>query len=143
MATLGWLERDSHFWKVKLAGREAAQSIERMWEGICSERVAPEEERILRAVNRLGEGRAHDHAWLDRVHHTALLSEIGDSDLMKTLWPVSEDLEARGFVERDARIGPHLNLRPTYSGLVWQTKRESLGQPEVGHVLFLDILPAG
>jgi class 3 adenylate cyclase len=28
----------------------------------------------------------------------------------------------------------------TYAGLVWQTKRKSLGPPEVGHVLFLDIV---
>jgi hypothetical protein len=137
---LGLLEQDGHFWKVTLRGREAAAQIERLWDEICVAKPSPVEERILRAVNRLGESRASDHASVDWVHHTQLLAEIGESDVMSTLWPVSEDLETRGFVEREALAGPHLDLKPTYAGLVWEMKQESLGQPEMGHVLFLDIV---
>lgn len=140
LAKLGFLEQDSHFWKVTLAGREAIQSLEKVWEEICTVQLSSSEERILEAVNKLGEGKALDCAWLNRVHHPALMDEMGESDLMKTLWPVSEDLDARGFVKREVRPGPHLWLTPTYSGLAWQSKRKSLGDPEVGHVLFLDIV---
>jgi class 3 adenylate cyclase len=140
LAKLSFLDQDSHFWKVTLAGRETVQSLERVWEEICSVKLASSEERILEALTGLSEGRALDHAWLNRIHHPELMSEMNESDLMKTLWPVSEDLESRGFVEREARAGPHLWLKPTYSGLVWQSKRKSLGEPEVGHVLFLDIV---
>jgi class 3 adenylate cyclase len=140
LTKLGFLEQDSHFWKVTLAGRETMQSIERVWEEICSVKLSSSEERILEALTRLGEGRALDYAWLNRIHHPDLMREMGESDLMKTLWPVSQDLESRGFVEREARAGPHLWLTPTYSGLAWQSKRKSLGEPEVGHVLFLDIV---
>jgi hypothetical protein len=53
---------------------------------------------------------------------------------------VSEDLATRGFVEREALGGPSLELKPTYPGLVWELKQQSLGEPEMGHVLFLDIV---
>jgi class 3 adenylate cyclase len=140
LAKLGFLEQDSHFSKVTLAGREAIQSLERVWEEICTVKLSSSEEKILEAVNKLGEGKALDCAWLNRVHHPALMDEMGELDLMKMLRPVSEDLDARGFVKREARAGPHLWLTPTYSGLAWQSKRKSLGDPEVGHVLFLDIV---
>ena len=137
---LDLLEQDTHFWKVTLRGREAAAQMERLWDEICVAKPSPVEERILKAVNHLGESRAVDHASVGWVDHTRLLAEIGESDVMSSLWGVSEDLETRGFVEREALAGPSLELKPTYPGLVWELKQQSLGQPEMGHVLFLDIV---
>lgn len=140
LAKLGLLEQDSHFWKVTIDGREAAGQIERLWEELFVAKPSNEEERILMVVNRLGEVRGNDYASIEFVHHTRLLPELGESDVMRVLWPISEDLEARGLVERDALAGPNLDLKPTYKGLVWERKQKLLGQPVIGHVLFLDIV---
>jgi hypothetical protein len=83
---LGFLEQDSHFWKVTLRGREAAAQIERLWDDICIAKPSAVEERILKAVNHLGESRAVDHASVGWVDHTRLLAEIGESDVMSSLW---------------------------------------------------------
>jgi hypothetical protein len=44
---------------------------------------------------------------------------------------VSEDLETRGLVEREALACPNLELKPTYPGFVWELKQQSLGQLEM------------
>jgi hypothetical protein len=56
LAKLGFLERDSHFWKVTLAGREAIESLEKVWEEVCTVKLSSSEERILEAVNIGGQG---------------------------------------------------------------------------------------
>jgi class 3 adenylate cyclase len=141
LAKLGLVEQvDSHFWKVTLTGREAAAKIERFWDDFSLVRLQPDEEKILKATAKLGEKRASDHAWIESVHHSKLLPELGETELMDMLWGVSADVEARGFVEREALAGPHLDLKPTYRGLVWIKERDAIEQPEMGHVLFLDIV---
>lgn len=60
--------------------------------------------------------------------------------MQEVLWPVSEDLERRGLVYRRALPGWHLDLKPTYSGLAWERRPAQVSEPEMGHVLFLDIV---
>lgn len=60
--------------------------------------------------------------------------------MQEILWPVSEDLERRGLVYRRALPGWHLDLKPTYSGLAWERRPAQISEPEMGHVLFLDIV---
>lgn len=138
-------ERDGPFWTVRPEGRQFAANHELLWQQIRHVVLEPDEERILRVVNELGPQSGSDpaHAWLEWVKREPLLAEYGITagfDMQQVLWPVSEDLERRGFVYRRALPGWHLDLKPTYRGLVWARRRDALGEPEMGHVLFIDVV---
>lgn len=125
---LGLVEDDRGVWTVTVDGRAYAKGMTPLWQEICSTVLEPNEERILKVVNRLSPktGSDLDHAWLEEIDREPLLAEYGISaglDMHDVLYPMSTDLKGRGFVHMDAGTGSHLNLKSTYSGLVWETRR--------------------
>lgn len=137
LGKLGLIEgRSSSFWTVMPEGRAFDDDPAPFWQHICSVKLEPDEQRILKVVNALGAkvGSNPPHAWLEEVDRGPLLKEYGITagmDMLEVLWPVSEDLERRGLVYRDARAGWHLDLKPTYAGLVWETRRHLLRKCDV------------
>lgn len=137
LRNLGLLEeRSGSFWTVTPEGRAFDADPTPLWQGLCSVTLEPDEERILKVINALGSKVGSDppHAWLEKVNREPLLKEYGITagmDMLKVLWPVSEDLERRRLVYRDARAGFHLNLKPTYASLVWETRRAHLRKCDV------------
>jgi hypothetical protein len=115
--------------KVTQRSRELAAAPGQMWEGIGRTFVTPEQQRILRAVNKLSVQEADDHAWLEEVSRDQMLAELGwgQKELEEALWPVSEQLAEIKFVRRDARPTWHVDLEATYKGLVWESWREDTG----------------
>lgn len=137
LSNLGLLdERDRSFWTVTPEGRAFAVDPTPLWQRLCSVTLEPDEQRILKVVNALGSkiGSDPQHSWLEEIDREPLLKEYGINagmDMLEVLWPVSEDLERRGLVYRDARPGYALNLKPTYAGLVWETRRGLLRKCDV------------
>jgi hypothetical protein len=128
LGTLNLVEEDRRFWTVTVDGRSFARDPLPLWQEICATELEPDEERILRVVNRLSPkvGSGPDHAWLEEMDREPLLAEYGISaglDMHDVLYPVTEDLEGRGFVHRSAGAGSYLDLKSTYSGLVWEYRR--------------------
>jgi hypothetical protein len=121
----------NHHPKVTRLGRELASDSTPFWQEICSINLQSDLQHILSTVNRLSHKTEDRYVWLEDVHHTTLLpelgetspSELGSGGVMDTLWAKSVDLAELGLIERDARIGGHLILTATYQGLVWETRR--------------------
>ena len=138
-------ERSGRFWTVMPEGRQFVANPSSLLQQIRAIALEPDEERILRVVNALSPQVGSDppHAWLEWVNREPLLTEYGitaGQDMQNVLWPVSEDLERRGFIYRKALPGWHLDLKPTYSGLAWEKRRDPPRETEIAHVLFLDMV---
>jgi hypothetical protein len=128
MVSLGLIEEDGRFWTVTVDGRAFARDPLPLWQEICATELEPDEERILRVVNQFSPkvGLDPDHAWLEEMDREPLLVEYGISaglDMHDVLYPVSQDLEGRSFVQMDAGAGSNLDLQSTYRGLVWEFRR--------------------
>jgi class 3 adenylate cyclase len=138
-------ERRGPFWTVMPEGREFDANPAPLLRQIRAVALEPDEKRILLVVNALSPQAGLDppHAWLEWVKRDPLLAEYGITagfDMQEILWPISEDLERRGLVYRRALPGWHLDLKPTYNGLAWERRPAQVSEPEMGHVLFLDIV---
>jgi hypothetical protein len=128
LAKLGLVEIDGNFFRLTVEGRAFMKDPTTLWQQICETELEPDEERILRVVNQESAKTEADppHAWLELIDREPLLKEYGvgaGMDMMDVLYPVSEDLNARGFIAGEGYAGYHLDSKATYTGLVWQTRR--------------------
>jgi hypothetical protein len=128
LSKVGLVNVDGNFFKVTVDGRAFAKDPIPLWRAICEMELEPEEERILRVVNQESARVATDppHAWLELIDREPLLKEVGieaGMEMIKTLYPVTQDLSDRGFIVRDGGPGFHLDTKATYVGLVWQARR--------------------
>ena len=103
--------------------RELAGDLTAVWEHICASKLDPEEEELLKLVNRLSPRGGESYAWLEDISHRALLSELTWPQGLELVWPVAEDLSKRGFIGALFTFGPNITVSATYRGLVWETKR--------------------
>jgi hypothetical protein len=119
------IESSSTFWKATKHGRELAREKDwiPLWEGICQERLEPEEKHLLKIINKLSHHSAIDHAWLSYRDRDTILAELGWSEGIDRLLPVSEDLEQAELIQCRRKIGKQLTIQATYRGLVWETRR--------------------
>jgi hypothetical protein len=129
-------ERSNRYWMPTPEGRAVDQDSTLLWKEICAVSLEPEEELILRLVNQLSPQVGFDpvHAWLEEVSREPLMKEFGIAEprgITKMLWPVSEQLAERGFIQRRALAGYHLDLKSTYRGLVWETRKRMLRKCDV------------
>jgi hypothetical protein len=118
-------ERHHRFYKPTSAGEQVAGDKTALWQVFCDVSLKPDQEQILRAVNRLSPKSADDHAWVEWVERDVLLQELGwsDEDSVDLLWAVSKELEEHQFVRSSRRMGMAINLEATYRGLVWEHRR--------------------
>jgi hypothetical protein len=118
-------EKHGMFYKPTDIGEQVAKDKTELWEAFCNETLKPEQEQVLRVVNRLSPHEAVDHAWVERIDHDALLAELGwssDRDGFNMLWAVSTELEEKHIVKSLKRMGA-IDLKATYRGLVWEHRR--------------------
>ncbi len=125
LETVYLIESSSSLWKATKFGRELSRDKDwtSLWEGICLERLEPDEEQLLKVINQLSPSTAADHAWLTYNDREAVLSELGWLEGIDRLWPVSQDLEQTGLIQCHWKLGQQINIRATYRGLVWETRR--------------------
>jgi len=111
--------------KATRLGRELIQDKDMtpLWQRICQERLGPEEEQLLKTVNRLSAHSQQDYAWLENITHKPILAELGRDNSVNSLVPLSEELEQTGLIECRRYFGPRIQFQATYSGLVWETRR--------------------
>ncbi len=120
-----YLVESSSLYKATKVGRELIRVKDwtSLWQGICQERLTFEEEQLLKSVNKLSVHAADDYAWLEEVNHEQILAELGWSEGVNSLWPLSLELEQSGFIHCRRFFGPRIEFQATYAGLVWETRR--------------------
>jgi diguanylate cyclase (GGDEF)-like protein len=124
MDKLGIIEHpdeDQFSWRVTQKGRELAEDMIPLWKRISQIRVESRPAELLRAVNRLSQRIAEDHAWVEPVDRDTLLPELGWSEDL--FWSSLEELEQLGLVHCPG-ISGNIDVSSTYYGIVWETKRD-------------------
>jgi class 3 adenylate cyclase len=126
--------------EVRPLGREKASDMSSLWPRILLATPRPESAHLLQQVNQRSQKIEKDHVWLADVSRE-LLPELGWEDKEKRIQAI-RDLEQFGLVHSHPPLGSDLDLRSTYEGLVWETRRiiDVGSEPELGYVLFLDIV---
>src|SRR5262245_46987175 len=104
LAKLGLVEAEGNFFHVTVEGRAFAKYPTPLWQEICATELEADEERILNVVNKESAKTGDDppHAWLELIDREPLLKEYGieaGMGMLGVLYPVSKDLDARGFIE--------------------------------------------
>jgi Divergent AAA domain. len=112
-------------WKATKRGRDLANENDMtpLWQEICQEKLGQEQQQLLHVINTLSPHEAADHAWVEDISHEVLLAELGWTEGMDLLWPVSQELEELNLISCLQYLGPHLQCHATYRGLVWETRR--------------------
>jgi hypothetical protein len=116
-------ERQGHFYRPTAEGEQFAVDETRLWHALCEVSLKPEQEQLLRLVNRLSPHDAPDHAWLESVDQDPLLSELKWEGGFDLLHAVGRELHDCGLARLHTMAGPHLDLTATYHGLVWEFRR--------------------
>lgn len=126
--------------EVTQIGRARSADLLPLWKEIFAVTLSPDAEQLLRLVNGLSQKLEQDYVWLDAVGRERF-HELGSGDKQKRLQAIRE-LEHHGFVRSFPGQGSELDLTATYRGLIWETRRapESAAEPEIAHVLFMDIV---
>ena len=117
----GLAERQGMLWQVTTLGDQVLHDPTDLWTDVCSTRLKPEQEQLLRAVNQLSPHVYGDHASLVEVHSGELLATLdwNDSNLLAVL---ARELHQYRMIHDRSTLG-FLRLRSTYFGLVWETRR--------------------
>ena len=88
------------------------------WHSDCRLELEPEQEELLLLINKLSPQVASDHVWLESFRDEYTWTELGWPDGRRRLWTVAKELEERGLVRQAIH-----ELRASYRGLVWETRR--------------------
>jgi len=111
--------------KITHAGRLHVRDPLPTWAAICRAPLDAEQERLLHAINRLTVRESEDHAaleWIDQSHLGQALDWPGGS---RALEATAQEMELLGLLDHRgwANTTNGFELRATYRGLVWQTRR--------------------
>lgn len=112
--------------------RDAVHDQGDLWRGICARSLDPDEERVLRALNRASEQPRDGYAFLKPVPYAELSAALAVADEDEATDRVDRivgDLKAVGFVRRSGGQG-NLSVVATYAGLAWETRRWDLEEDE-------------
>lgn len=112
-------------------GVEVSSEPAHYWKGVCEVKLDAEHEQLLRVVNKLSVDAHEDYVRTNEVENDRLLPELKWSDAEDLLWVISEELEGRGLLNRQAFMGGHVELTANYNGLVWETRRHLLRKCDV------------
>jgi hypothetical protein len=119
---LTYKDKNLHTYEVTQRGTEAVDDPILFWEYICSKKLHPEQQDLLKAVNGLSEKIESDFAFLERVTTADILSALGWTK--EQLWSVAKPLENNlGFLSSKGSAIGNFVLHSTYPGLVWATRR--------------------
>lgn len=136
LSAAGLAQPEKYRIKIAPLGREVLSDPTEYWAAICEQEIDPEEEEILRLVNRLSPQQETDPecVWLKDVEATSLLAEFNVdpppgktnehmAELRKYVYDLPRLLLERGFLKTRPLTGYSNRLKPTYRGLVWETRR--------------------
>jgi hypothetical protein len=121
MLRIGLVEHPDHddfTYRPTSDARAIAGNFIPLWESICNITLQSDQEELLRTLNQKSERKSENHAWLEEVHDTDLMAELGWVDT-GFLVSVALELEHEGFL---TSRGLHGSIA-TYRGLVWATRR--------------------
>lgn len=132
-------------WKATREGRKFAADIKQLRQEVSADEINEGEEELLRFVNLASQQLTvdADHVWLAQVSTEQLMAEFGSDDREATYYKfhrVATELNELGLVEMKPLPGHHLNLKANLRGLLWETEQDPLGELEMGHVLFVDVV---
>jgi hypothetical protein len=129
-------EGNHHKWKITPKGRQVLSDPTDYWTEICQQEIDPEEAAILTLVNRLSPQQTSnpDAAWLEDVGRDQILAAFNidpppmktnehQRELSKYIYDLPKFLADRKFLRADSRMGYQNYIKPTYQGLVWETRR--------------------
>lgn len=136
LSKIGLVEEGQYKLKITPLGRQVLTNPTDYWTTICEQDLDPEEQAVLNFVNNLcpQKGTNPDHAWLKDVEAKDLLEAFNiepppmqsnehGTELRKYIYDLPKLLEDRNFMKTDGRAGYHNDLKSTYQGLVWGTRR--------------------
>lgn len=136
LSMAGLAQKEKYKIKITPLGRKILADPTEYWAEICRQEIDPEEEQILHLVNRLSPQQETDPecVWLKDVEAATVLAsfEIAPppaksnehmAELRKYVYELPGLLEDRTFLKTRGLSGYSNNLKPTYLGLVWGTKR--------------------
>lgn len=131
--------------KATRQGRRLAKDITQLKNEIGWDELNEEEEELLRFVNLASQQITvgADYVRLALVSTEQVMAEFGSEEREATYYKfhhIASGLKELGLIEMKPLPGHHLNLKANLRGLVRETERDPLGELEMGHVLFIDIV---
>ena len=116
------LGENSAIWEVTEAGRHHAKAMRLLWRDICVVDLQFLQQReLLQIVNRLSQQIQTDCAWLEYVESESLRTELAWASDWGQFRAAAFRLADLGFVMGNF-MAEAMDLRATYSGLVWETR---------------------
>lgn len=115
--------RQDHFYSPSGIGEEHTADKTPLWEALCNITVKPDQEELLRLVNRESSRSGPHHAWLEPVDREALLRDLMWPEGIDILQPVAWELDGHHLVRGSFSVGPNMKLTARYRGLVWEFRR--------------------
>ncbi len=109
-------------------GIRLAKDLLPLWREICGLELTEEQKVLLHYVNQYGPRSAPHHHWLEGV----VFADNNDQTIPENLGAM-RTLQRLGFVSPYYRnfYDPFFELRSTYKGLVWDTRRELVFKSEI------------
>jgi class 3 adenylate cyclase len=126
--------------EVTTLGRQKSADMPSLWSGIIAATPKAESVELLKTVNQRSQRMESDYVWLADVSRDEI-PRLGWNDKATRLEAI-RDLEQFNLVQSHPPLGSDLDLRATYEGIVWETRRlpDVGSEPQIVHVLFLDIV---
>jgi Putative DNA-binding domain len=131
LAAAKLLEQLSYGFKPTDLGRIACDDPTSAWEILCtSPQVLDIDHRaVLHAVNSISPQPSDGFAVLAWADRDKLMSELGPAYSAELIFRVGQELEKYELVRQIVGAGlQKLDIRATYHGLVWETKRGFVGE---------------
>jgi class 3 adenylate cyclase len=136
------MKRTGQLFKIEVTtlGRQKIEDMPSLWSGIIAATPKAESVKLLKTVNQRSQRIEPDHVWLADVSREEI-PRLGWNDKSRRLEAI-RDLEQFNLVQSHPPQGSDLDLRATYEGIVWETRRlpDVGSEPQIVHVLFLDIV---
>lgn len=126
LVALGLLEAESIHWiKITQQARKVRHgaSLRTTWPQIVRVFLEPEQEEFLRATVSLAEHQHEGWADVDFVSAEDVVVSLGWPDDVGVRYGTSAALEGEGLARVRAFMGGHVDLRPTFAGVVRATEK--------------------
>jgi len=119
LETIGAVEGARKMWcTITRGGRGHAADPLPYWQQVCAETFDPEEEQLLRLINRLSPEPMNDHVRLREIKYDAAVAELGWPNGRQKVHEWAKTLGDAGFIQSGA-----FDMVATYKGLAWETRR--------------------
>lgn len=126
MSSLGLIETVAgNRFRIPREQRDSARDQTNLWRSICETRLDPQEEQILRVLNRQSEQRNVGHALLRPVPYSDLSREpemVNGNEGARRISGILDGLQKIGLARQSPTLGSR-SASSTYSGLVWEHRR--------------------